>query len=108
MLYGLIGLAFAWVSLNVYWAVRSREYRKFLAGAFFVSWGTQVYFYFAKVSVPLLGTDFTLTPEISLWRSFPHLILFLLCLYFGFFRRPKAERRASSTRSRASTASSTT
>ena len=54
MLYGLMAFAVVWALLNVYWAVRSREYRKFLAGAFFVSWGTQVYFYFAKVSVPLV------------------------------------------------------
>ena len=93
MLYGLMAFAVVWALLNVYWAVRSREYRKFLAGAFFVSWGTQVYFYFAKVSVPLVGTNFVFTPEISLVRSVPHLILFLLCLYFGFIHQPKASPR---------------
>ena len=93
MLYGLIAFVVVWALLNVYWAVQSREYRKFLAGAFFVSWGTQVYFYFAKVSVPLVGTNFVFTPEISLWRSFPHLILFVLCLYFGFIHQPKASPR---------------
>ena len=93
MLYGLIAFAVVWALLNVYWAVQSREYRKFLAGAFFVSWGTQVYFYFAKVSVPLVGTNFVFTPEISLLRSVPHLILFLLCLYFGFVHQPKASPR---------------
>ena len=30
---------------TVYFAVRSREYRKFLAGAFFVSGGMQFYFW---------------------------------------------------------------
>ena len=90
MLYGLIGFAVVWAALNLYWAIRYREYRKFLAGAFFVSWGMQVYFYFMNVSVPLAGTSFVFTPQISFWRSFPHLVLFLLCAYYGFFHKPKA------------------
>jgi hypothetical protein len=48
-----------------YFALRSREFRKFLAGAFFVGAGIQFYLYLAKVSVPLLGTNLLLTPEIS-------------------------------------------
>jgi hypothetical protein len=68
---------------------RFREFRKFLAGAFFVSWGIQLYLYFAKVSVPLLGTNLVFTPEISGARSIPHFIFFLICLYFGFFSKPK-------------------
>ncbi|HLJ20313.1 MAG TPA: hypothetical protein VKU84_08950 [Stellaceae bacterium] len=78
-----------WGLLNLHWAVRFREYRKFLAGAFFVSWGVQVYFYAMDVSVPLAGTRFVVTPEIDFYRSFLHLALFLLCLYFGFFSHPK-------------------
>ncbi len=74
---------------NLYFAYRSREYRKFLAGAFFVSAGIQLYLYFANVSVPLLGTHLVLTPEISGLRSIPHFIFFLLCLYFGFIAKPK-------------------
>ena len=74
---------------NLYFASRSREYRKFLAGAFFVSAGIQLYLYFANVSVPLLGTHLVLTPEISGWRSIPHFVFFLLCLYFGFIAKPK-------------------
>jgi len=77
---GLPALYFAW---------RSREFRKFLAGAFFVSAGIQVYLYFAKVSVPLLGTNLVLTPEISGVRSVVHFILFGLCLYFGFIKESK-------------------
>jgi hypothetical protein len=73
---------------NLYFAYRSREYRKFLAGAFFVSAGIQLYLYFANVSVPLLGTHLVLTPEISGWRSIPHFVFFLLCLYFGFIAKP--------------------
>ena len=36
---------------TLYFAWRSREFRKFLAGAFFVSAGIQFYLYLAKVSV---------------------------------------------------------
>ena len=74
---------------TLYFAWRSREFRKFLAGAFFVSAGTQFYLYLAKVSVPLLGTNLVVTPEISERRSFVHFILFGLCLYFGFIKKPK-------------------
>jgi hypothetical protein len=76
---GLAALYFAW---------RSRDFRKFLAGAFFVSAGIQFYLYLAKVSVPLLGTNLVVTPEISGFRSIVHFILFGLCLYFGFIKRP--------------------
>ena len=48
---------------TLYFAWRSREFRKFLAGAFFVSAGIHFYLYFAKVPVPLLGTDLVLTPK---------------------------------------------
>ena len=90
MLYVLLAAVIFWGLLNIYLAYRFREYRKFLAGAFFVSWGTLLYLYFANVSVPLLGTDLILTPEISGARSIPHFIFFVLCLYFGFFAKPKA------------------
>jgi hypothetical protein len=77
---GLPALYFAW---------RSREFRKFLAGAFFVSAGILFYLYLANVSVPLLGTQIVLTPEISGLRSIPHFIFFLLCFYFGYIKKPK-------------------
>ena len=89
MLYVLLVAALVWGLTTIYLAYRFREFRKFLAGAFFVSWGIQLYLYFAKVSVPLLGTNFVLTPEISGVRSIPHFIFFLLCSYFGFFSKPK-------------------
>jgi hypothetical protein len=89
MLYVLIAAAIVWGLTTLYLAYRFREFRKFLAGAFFVSWGIQLYLYFAKVSVPLLGTNFVFTPEISAVRSIPHFIFFVLCLYFGFFSKPK-------------------
>jgi hypothetical protein len=74
---------------TLYFAWRNREFRKFLAGAFFVSAGIQFYLYLAKVSVPLLGTNLVLTPEISGVRSIVHFILFGLCLYCGFIKTPK-------------------
>jgi hypothetical protein len=85
-------LLIAWIFLGLptlYFAWRSREFRKFLAGAFFVSAGILFYLYLANVSVPLLGTNLVLTPEISGWRSIVHFILFGLCLYFGFIQKPK-------------------
>ena len=73
---------------SLYLAWRNRDVRKFLAGAFFVSSGILFYLYLGDVSVPLLGTDFVETPQISGGRSIIHFILFLLCLYFGFVRKP--------------------
>ena len=75
---------------TLYLAWRSREFRKFLAGAFFVSAGILFYLYLANVSVPLLGTRIVLTPQISGLRSIPHFIFFLVCLYFGFIKKPKS------------------
>ncbi len=54
-----------------------------------MSAGFQFYLYLAGVSVPLLGTDFVQTPEISGVRSILHFIFFLLCFYFGFLRKAK-------------------
>src|SRR5207244_10959149 len=54
---------------TLYFAWHSREFRKFLAGTFFVSAGILFYLYLTKVSVPLLGTSLVLTPEISGFRS---------------------------------------
>jgi hypothetical protein len=76
---------------TLYFAWRSREFRKFLAGAFFVSAGIQFYLYLAGVSVPLLGTNLVFTPEISRARSIVHFILFGLCFYFGFIQKPKGK-----------------
>jgi hypothetical protein len=78
---------------SIYFAWRSRDFRKFLAGAFFVSSGILFYLYLAGVSVPLLGTSFVETPQISGGRSIVHFILFLLCLYFGFVWKPKASKK---------------
>jgi hypothetical protein len=75
---------------TLYLAWRSRDFRKFLAGAFFVASGTLFYLYLADVSVPLLGTNFVETSQISGVRSIIHFILFLVCFYFGFARKPRA------------------
>src|SRR5258708_21939212 len=75
---------------SLYFAWRNRDFRKFLAGAFFVSSGILFYLYLADVSVPLLGTSFVEKPQISGGPSIVHFILFLLCFYFGFVSKPKA------------------
>jgi hypothetical protein len=75
---------------SLYFAWQNRDFRKFLAGAFFVSSGILFYLYLADVSVPLLGTSFVESPQISGGRSIVHFVLFLLCFYFGFVRKPKA------------------
>jgi hypothetical protein len=74
---------------TIYFVRVSREFRKFLSGAFFVSGGIQLYLYLADVSVPLIGTSFVQTPQVSAVRSVPHLIFSILCFYFGFIRKPK-------------------
>src|SRR5262245_19051378 len=66
---------------SLYLAVRYRDVRKFLAGAFFVSAGVLFYLWLADVSVPLLGTGFVATPGSSGARAIVHFILFLLCFH---------------------------
>jgi len=74
-------------------AIKYREVRKFLAGAFFVSSGTLWYLWLTGASIPLVlpyaGTISIETPEISGQRAIVHFILFLLCFYFGFFNKRK-------------------
>jgi hypothetical protein len=77
---------------TLYFAVRSREFRKFLAGAFFVSAGTQLYFYLENISVPVMWTSLLQTPAMSGVRSLIHFVLFLTCFYFGFIRKPGSAR----------------
>jgi hypothetical protein len=82
--------------IALYFAVKSREFRKFLAGAFFVSFGFQFYFWLTNVTIPVaipwMGT-FIQTPELSGMRSILHFIFFLLSFYFGFIRKPKGEKK---------------
>jgi hypothetical protein len=72
---------------TIYVALRYRAYRKFLAGAFFVSSGMQFYFYLANIPIPLMWTDAVQSPQLSLTRGTIHFVLFLVCLYFGWFFR---------------------
>jgi hypothetical protein len=74
---------------TIYCAFRSREFRKVLAGAFFVSEGIQFYLYLANVSVPLLGTTFVQTPELSVKRSILHFIFFFDRLLFRFHQHAR-------------------
>jgi uncharacterized protein (DUF486 family) len=80
---------------TIYFAWRSRDVRKFLAGAFFVSGGMQFYFYIIDVSMPLLGTSIVQTPGLSGVRAIVHLCLFLICFYSGFVSTPADGTRQS-------------
>ncbi len=77
---------------TLYVAIKYREVRKFLAGAFFVSSGTCWYFWATGVSVPIVLPYFRTvsveTPEISGQRAIVHFVLFVFCFYFGFISRP--------------------
>jgi hypothetical protein len=77
---------------TLYVAVRYREYRKFLAGAFFVSSGMQLYFYLTELPIPLIWTSTVQSPQLSAVRGTIHFLLFLVSLYFGWFfrKRPSA------------------
>ena len=78
---------------TLYVAIKFREARKFLAGAFFVSSGILWYLWVTGTSLPIVlplaGTISLQTPEISGQRAIVHFIWFLLCLYFGFFSKRK-------------------
>ncbi len=74
---------------SLYLAWRYRDFCKFLAGGMFVSSGILLYLYLAGVSVPLMGTSFVHTPRIAAARAGVHFVLFLICGYFGFIRKPR-------------------
>jgi hypothetical protein len=77
----------------LYAAIKFREVRKFLAGAFFVSAGTLWYLWLTGISIPVVmpyvGTISIETPDISGQRAIIHFVLFLLCFYFGFISKQK-------------------
>ena len=77
---------------SFYFAWWHPDARKFLAGAFFISSVMLFYHYLADVSVPLLGTDAVLTPQMNAIRGTVQFVLFLVCGYFGFIHKP-AEKR---------------
>jgi hypothetical protein len=80
----------------LYVAIKYREVRKFLAGAFFVSSGTCWYLWVIGMSLPIvvpyIGTVSVETPEISGQRAIVHFILFLLCFHFGFISKPSEHK----------------
>jgi hypothetical protein len=82
-----------YASATLYVAIKYREVRKFLAGAFFVSSGILWYLWVTGVTIPVVlpyaGTISIETPGISGQRAIVHFILFLLCFYFGFISKPK-------------------
>lgn len=77
------------ILLTVYFIIISVDFRKFLTGAFFVSGGIQLYLAFAKVSIPVLGTDIVQNSELGYVRGTLHLALCLICFYFGFIKNKK-------------------
>ena len=77
------------IILTAYFVIKSVDFRKFLAGAFFVSGGIQLYLAFAKISIPVVGTNIIQTAELGYVRGTLHLVLFALCFYFGFIKKPK-------------------
>ena len=79
---GVLGVAAA----SAWLAYRSVDFRKFLAGAFLVSGGVQLYLAAAGVSVPVLGTEIVQTPDVGWVRGAFHLGLGGVAVYFGFWR----------------------
>ena len=77
------------IILTIYFVIKSIDFRKFLTGAFFVSGGIQLYLAFAKVSIPVLGTDIVQNSELGYARGILHLTLCLVCFYFGFIKKSK-------------------
>ncbi|MFO0667234.1 MAG: hypothetical protein U0174_24995 [Polyangiaceae bacterium] len=72
-----------------YLVYRSRDFRKFLAGAFFVSAGVQFYLAWMNVSIPLAGTTVVQTPAAGFARATLHTLLFLVTAYFGFVHKAR-------------------
>src|SRR5262245_62703887 len=85
VLYVVAGVIMAVGSL--YFAWRSRDFRKFLAGAFFVNSGVLFYLYLAEVSVPILGTNIVEAPELRGFGSGVHFSFFLFCFSLGLLKR---------------------
>ena len=78
---------------TIYIAVRFREYRKFLAGAFFVSSGMQIYFYLAKIPIPLMRDECNSIARTQ-WRAWDDtLCAFLDLSLFRLVLPPQSPRR---------------
>ena len=81
----LILIIVIFIALTSYFFIKYIDFRKFLCGAFFVSGGIQIYLAFAKVYVPLIGTNIVQEPEIGYTRGILHLILCIVCFLFWFY-----------------------
>ena len=83
----LVDFIVLYALVTLYVAIKYREVRKSLAGAFFASSATRWYLWVTGVSLPILlpygATVSVETPEISGQRAIVHAVLFLLCFYFG-------------------------
>lgn len=84
-------LGIAAIGATGYFVYRSRDFRKFLAGAFFVSAGVQFYLAAMGVSIPIAGTTEVQSPTMGFVRASIHGVLFLITTYFGFIRGPSAK-----------------
>ena len=92
----LVIFIFIYALAALYVAIKYREVRKFLAGAFFVSSGILWYLWVTGTSLPIVlpyaGTISIESPAISGQRAIVHFVLFLLCFYFGFFGKPQRSK----------------
>ena len=75
------------VVLSAHMWINWIEVCKFLSGAFFVNAGILFYFYLIDTPVPILGTDFVISPEVNGLRSIAHFAFFLITFYLGFIRK---------------------
>lgn len=91
----LIVLVVVYALAVLYAAIKYREVRKFLSGAFFVSSGLLWYFWATGITIPIVmpyaGTVFVETPAVSGGRAIVHFVLFLLTFYFGFISKPQQQ-----------------
>ena len=75
------------VVLSAHMRINWKEVCKFLSGAFFVNAGILFYFYLIDTPVPILGTDFVISPEVNGLRSIAHFAFFLITFCLGFIRK---------------------
>ena len=81
-------------AVTLYLAIKYQNVRKFLAGAFFVSGGYQLYFSYVHLSIPIVWTTFTQTPDVGIFRGIVHLLLSVLCFYFGFIWKSNKKHKS--------------
>lgn len=67
-----------------------KETCKFLSGAFFVTAGASWYFAWYNMAVPFMGT--VMSPRFLAIRGCMHFVFFLLSFYWGFIRKPAADK----------------